>query len=215
MNDTIAAQYSTGLSQRNIEHALIAAGKGLDHLQPADLGLLEDFHTMGRIATSQLLDLIEIDDTSEVLDAGSGIGGTARAVADRCRLALARTKVVAPIDGIIVTAFVQVGEVAAPSSKLMTICDLSRVWVEAEVDEFDAGRISQGDVASIVAEGHDGMLWEGIVEEVPDQLAERNLTPEDPSRPTDTYVLRVKIGVKGNLPLKLGEKVSITIGPRN
>jgi SAM-dependent methyltransferase len=88
MNDTIADQYSTGLSQPNIEHALIAAGKDLAHLQPPDLGLLEDFHTMGRYATSQLLDLIEINSTSEVLDAGSGIGGTARFVADRfgCRV---------------------------------------------------------------------------------------------------------------------------------
>jgi sarcosine/dimethylglycine N-methyltransferase len=83
MNDTIAAQYSTGLSRRNIEHALIAAGKDLNHLQPDDLGLLEDFHTMGRIATSQLLDLLEISNTGEVLDAGSGIGGTARTVAHR------------------------------------------------------------------------------------------------------------------------------------
>ena len=82
MNANIAAQYSTGLSQRNIALALAAAGKDLDHLQPADLGPLEDFHTMGRIATSQLLDLIEITSTSEVLDAGSGIGGTARSVAD-------------------------------------------------------------------------------------------------------------------------------------
>jgi hypothetical protein len=38
-------QYSTGLSRHNVEHALIAAGKDLDHLQPADLGALEDFHT--------------------------------------------------------------------------------------------------------------------------------------------------------------------------
>jgi sarcosine/dimethylglycine N-methyltransferase len=84
MNNTIAAQYSTGLSRRNIEQALINAGKDLHHLVPADLGLLEDFHTMGRYATSQLLELIEITSTSEVLDAGSGIGGTARFVADRC-----------------------------------------------------------------------------------------------------------------------------------
>lgn len=83
MNDTVAAQYSTGLSQHNIEQALIAAGKDLDHLQTADLGLVEDFHTMGRYATSQLLDLLEITSASEVLDAGSGIGGTARSVADR------------------------------------------------------------------------------------------------------------------------------------
>jgi sarcosine/dimethylglycine N-methyltransferase len=81
----IHAQYSTGLSRQNIEQALITAGKDLDHLQPADLGLLlEDFHTIGRIATSELVDIVEITSEHEVLDAGSGIGGTARYVADRC-----------------------------------------------------------------------------------------------------------------------------------
>jgi hypothetical protein len=50
MKDTqIHAQYATGLSRRNIEQALVAAGKDLNHLQPADLGLLEDFHAMGRM----------------------------------------------------------------------------------------------------------------------------------------------------------------------
>src|SRR5262249_8083172 len=84
MNDTIQNQYSTGLSRHNIEQALIAAGKDLDHLEPADLGLLEDFHTMGRYATSQLMELAGITSESAVLDAGSGIGGTARYVADHC-----------------------------------------------------------------------------------------------------------------------------------
>jgi len=80
----IHTQYSNGLSRSNIEHALVAAGKDLNHLQPADLGLLEDFHTMGRIATIQLVNLIDISVEDNVLDAGSGIGGTARFVADQC-----------------------------------------------------------------------------------------------------------------------------------
>jgi sarcosine/dimethylglycine N-methyltransferase len=80
----IDAQYSTGLSRHNIEQALISAGLDLDHLQPAELGMLEDFHTMGRIATSQLVDLAGITGEHRVLDAGSGVGGTARYVADRC-----------------------------------------------------------------------------------------------------------------------------------
>jgi sarcosine/dimethylglycine N-methyltransferase len=84
MNDTIQNQYSTGLSRRNIEQALISAGKDLDHLEPADLGLLEDFHTMGRYATSQLVDLAGMTSAGRVLDAGSGIGGTARYVVDHC-----------------------------------------------------------------------------------------------------------------------------------
>jgi SAM-dependent methyltransferase len=39
---------------------------------------------MGRIATSQLVDLVGITSDQHVLDAGSGIGGTARFVADTC-----------------------------------------------------------------------------------------------------------------------------------
>jgi sarcosine/dimethylglycine N-methyltransferase len=80
----IEAQYSTGVSRQAIEQALVAAGKDLGHLQPADLALLEDFHTMGRIATAQLADLAQITPDDEVLDAGSGIGGTARYVAESC-----------------------------------------------------------------------------------------------------------------------------------
>ncbi|OBH76514.1 SAM-dependent methyltransferase [Mycobacterium scrofulaceum] len=83
MTDTITNQYSTGLSRDHIERALVSAGKDLDRLAPSDLGLLEDFHTMGRVATGQLVDLLGITADSAVLDAGSGVGGTARYVADR------------------------------------------------------------------------------------------------------------------------------------
>jgi SAM-dependent methyltransferase len=88
MNDTVNAQYATGLTRQNIEQALIAAGKDLGHLQPADLGLLDHFHTMGPIATSQLAELAGITGDDHVLDAGSGIGGTARFLAGRygCRV---------------------------------------------------------------------------------------------------------------------------------
>jgi SAM-dependent methyltransferase len=79
----IGDQYATGLSRPSIARALVAAGKDLDHLTPADLGTLEDFHTMGRIATGQLAELAKITGTARVLDAGTGIGGTARFLAGR------------------------------------------------------------------------------------------------------------------------------------
>jgi sarcosine/dimethylglycine N-methyltransferase len=83
MTTRIADQYSTGLSRPNIERALIAAGKDLSHLGPADLGPLEHFHTLGPIATAQLADLAQISEQDRVLDAGSGIGGTSRYLAHR------------------------------------------------------------------------------------------------------------------------------------
>ncbi|OBH74972.1 SAM-dependent methyltransferase [Mycobacterium mantenii] len=124
MNDTIAGQYSTGLSRRNIENALAAAGKDLDHLEPADLGLLEDFHTMGRFATGQLVDLAGITGESRVLDAGSGIGGTARYVADRC--------------GCAVTAVDLTDE----------YCDTHR-WLNRLVGLGDSITVTQGDVTAL------------------------------------------------------------------
>ena len=81
----IETQYSTGATRQAIEQALVAAGKDPGHPRQADLTLLEDFHTMGRIATTRLADLVEITPDDEVLDAGSGIGGTARYVAGRSR----------------------------------------------------------------------------------------------------------------------------------
>jgi SAM-dependent methyltransferase len=85
----IQTQYSTGATRQAIEQALVAAGKDLGHLRPADLALLEDFHTMGRIATTQLADLVQITPDDEVLDAGTGIGGTARYIAERSRCRVA------------------------------------------------------------------------------------------------------------------------------
>jgi len=81
-------QYATGLSKHRIEEALVAAGLDLNELQRGDLAPLEDFHTMGRIATSKLTELAEIERSDEVLDAGSGVGGTARYLADQfgCRV---------------------------------------------------------------------------------------------------------------------------------
>jgi SAM-dependent methyltransferase len=77
------AQYATGLSRQNIERALIAAGRDPGSVTPADLGTLEDFHTMGRIATGQLAELAQITSQDRVLDAGTGVGGTARFLATR------------------------------------------------------------------------------------------------------------------------------------
>ncbi|MGW4486242.1 class I SAM-dependent methyltransferase [Amycolatopsis sp. NPDC004368] len=84
----IDTHYATGLSRSAIEQALVVAGKDLDRLVPADLATLEDFHTMGRLATGALADLAAVTSADAVLDAGSCIGGTARFLADRhgCRV---------------------------------------------------------------------------------------------------------------------------------
>lgn len=120
----IDGQYSTGLSRHNLEQALIAAGKDLNQLQPADLAVFEDFHTLGRIATSQLADLAEVTNNDHVLDAGSGIGGTARFLAEQF--------------GCTVTAIDLTDE----------YCDTAR-WLNRLVGLDDRITVRQGDVTEL------------------------------------------------------------------
>jgi HlyD family secretion protein len=136
---------------------------------------------------------------------------SANAAIVRCRAALAKTRVAAPIDGVVLARHVEPGEFAAPGAPLVTVCDLSKLRVEAEVDEFDAGRVAPGDLAVITAEGQGGTAWTGTVEEVPDQVAGRTLRPDDPGRPTDARVLLVKVAPDQPLPLKLGQQVEVEI----
>ena len=81
MTTTTDQPYATGLTRSNIERALAEAGKQTHALQASDLALLEDFHSLGRLATAALIDLAHIGDDDRVLDAGTGIGGTARLIA--------------------------------------------------------------------------------------------------------------------------------------
>jgi sarcosine/dimethylglycine N-methyltransferase len=81
MTTTIDKHYATGLTRSNIERALAEAGKQTDELQASDLAMLEDFHSLGRLATAALIDLAQIGANDRVLDAGTGIGGAARLIA--------------------------------------------------------------------------------------------------------------------------------------
>ena len=81
MRTTAEAPYATGQARADIERALTAAGKDIHKLQASELAMLEDFHSLGRLATAGLVDLAQIGAGDRVLDAGTGIGGTARLIA--------------------------------------------------------------------------------------------------------------------------------------
>jgi HlyD family secretion protein len=144
-------------------------------------------------------------------DAAHARRATALAAVERLQAVLAKSRLVAPIDGVVIARPVDAGEHLEAGDPVLTLADLGRTRVEAEVDEFDAGRVSLGSPVEVTAEGYDGQAWKATVEEIPDAVVARRLKPQDPGRPSDTRVLLVKVALAETTPLKLGQRVEVTI----
>src|SRR5437762_8656835 len=145
------------------------------------------------------------------LDAARARRASLIAEVQRLDATLAKSVVKAPIDGVIVERLTHPGEMIATGTPIVTIADLSKTRIEAEIDEFDAGRVRNGAAATISAEGFDGKQWRGTIEEIPDAVTSRRLKPLDASKPIDTRVLLVKIALNEPTPLKLGQRVEVQI----
>ena len=101
------------------------------------------------------------------------------------------------------------GETVEVAAKIVTIADLNRVRIEAEVDAYDSGRVALGAEVRITAEGFERAFWLVNVEEIPDSVVLRRIRPEDPGRPIDARVVPVKIALAESTPLKLRQRVEI------
>jgi RND family efflux transporter MFP subunit len=135
----------------------------------------------------------------------------AQAAVDRLEAEALKYRITSPIDGLVVIRHVDPGETVTPGAPLVTVVDLTRLRIEAEVDEFDIAGVAPAARANISAEGYAGRFWRGQVEEIAETVVARQTRPEDPGRPADTNTLRVQVAFREPNPLKLGQHVEVEI----
>lgn len=155
----------------------------------------------------------ELDRTRRDLDVARARAALQEATLRRLEAVLAKTRILAPLDGVVTARSVEPGDTIVAGQRLFDVADLARLRVEAEVDEFDAARIAVGALVRVEAEGF-GARFQGRVEEVPESVVARRLRPTDPGRPTDTRVLLVKVALESSRGLKLGQRVDVAIEAR-
>lgn len=80
-SQAVEAHYSRHDLEAAILSALECDGIDCDLLKPEDLAPIDQFHIGGRKATLELLHQLNLDQNSQVLDVGSGLGGAARCIA--------------------------------------------------------------------------------------------------------------------------------------
>lgn len=91
---------------------------------------------------------------------------------DRARDDLNKTRVAAPMSGVVVRRAVEEGEVAVigtmnnPGTVLLTVADLSVMEAELEVDETDIGNLKIGQPATVTIDAFPGKKFHGDVTEI-------------------------------------------------
>lgn len=89
------------------------------------------------------------------------------------QLQLKYTSVYAPIDGVVSSRPVQIGQIISSGisnvgggTTVMTLSDLSRIFVLASVDEADIGFVKLGQTADITADSYPGKHFKGVVDRI-------------------------------------------------
>ena len=84
--------------------------------------------------------------------------------------------VYAPQDGIVSMMMVREGMYVKPSTQVMTLADLSSVWVLAEVFESQSQWVELGQTADVELSSIPGQKWKGVVDYVYPSLDAKNRT---------------------------------------
>ena len=85
---------------------------------------------------------------------------------DRSNEVIQRVKVFSPADGVVGMLGIREGVHVTPSTHVMSIADLERVWIRAEVLERHADLIKIGQVVAFEVDSKKGRVFEGQVEYV-------------------------------------------------
>ena len=134
-----------------------------------------------------------------------------RAALDQARFDLASTSITAPVDGIVVSRDVDVGQTVAASLQAPTLFtlaeDLRSMEVKAHVSESDVGRLREGMAATFTVAANPREQLAGVVRQVRNAAETvESVVTYDVVLDVDNADLRLKPGMTANVTFTVAER---------
>ena len=131
----------------------------------------------------------------------------ARAALNQNQVNLGHTIITAPIDGIVISRSVDVGQTVAASMSAPTLFviaqDLTRMQVSASIDESDIGRIAAGQLVTFRVDAYPAQTFHGIVSQVRlDSKTEQNVVSYTTMIDVPNADLKLKPGMTANVTVQ-------------
>jgi len=138
----------------------------------------------------------------------------AQASLDEARINLAYTDITSPVDGVVVSRNVDVGQTVAASFQTPTLFliaqDLTKMQVDANVSESDIGDVRPGQAASFSVDAYPGRQFRGTVRQVRNApLSVQNVVTYDVVIAVDNTDLALKPGMTATVAVTTAERDNV------
>ena len=132
----------------------------------------------------------------------------ARAALNQNQVNLGHTIITAPIDGIVISRSVDVGQTVAASMSAPTLFviaqDLTRMQVSASIDESDIGRIAAGQPVTFRVDAYPAQVFHGIVSQVRlEPKTDQNVVSYTTMIDVPNEDLKLKPGMTANVTVQI------------
>ena len=155
------ATYERALGQAEAELANSAAGLELAQL---------NYNRAKDLFAGKLISKSEFDEARINFSQSEATVKTRQANVDRAKVDLSRTTIYAPIDGMILTRKIEVGQTVAASLNSPTLFvianDLAKMRIEAAVSEADVGGVTEGQTVNFTVDAFPARKFRGTIEQV-------------------------------------------------
>jgi HlyD family secretion protein len=220
----ILAQIDPATFQAQVEQAKANLLLAKANVEKAEAALADAKRTMERnrvlfarnfIARSDL-DTSETNNQSAAaqLSASKAQVEQARASLDYAQTNLAYTKIISPVDGIVISRNVDVGQTVAASFQTPTLFniaqDLTKMQIDANIDEADIGKITVDQPVEFTVDAYPNITFHGKVSEVRNAPTTiQNVVTYDVVVKVDNPALKLKPGMTANVAIILAEKKGV------
>ena len=128
------------------------------------------------------------------------------------------TKIISPVDGIVVSKAVEVGQTVAASFQTPTLFnvaeDLTKMQIEASVVEADIAKVKEGQVVEFGVDSFPDEVFYGIVTQVRNEaITTSNVVTYEVIIEIDNQDLRLKPGMTANVEVITAQKENVLLVP--
>ncbi len=133
---------------------------------------------------------------------------------EEAKVQLDYTRIESPVDGIVVSRNVDVGQTVAASFQTPTLFliaeDLTKMQVNANVSESDIGAVSEGDAATFTVDAFPDTPFEGTVTQVRNApLTVQNVVTYDVIVSVDNRELKLRPGMTANVSIVTAHRENV------